>query len=388
MTPQSPSTRTFRGLNNVTDPQRLDLGWQTRVDNVDITDKGALRRCHGYARATTNTAISGAYATKDMLRLYVVDNGALKQMSTDLSTSVTLRTGLNAAPMSFEEVNGQVFFTNGVDYGVALDGSTKAWGVSAPAAPTVVATNGGSLAPGVYQFVCTAVDPTGLESSNSTVTAVDVVQSGRISITGITPGSNLYATVADGTVFFLLKEGTTDSFTLDALAMHGRELPFWNTDTPRGSLPTLFQGQMYTAEAFPQYDATVIWRSLPLQFHHFDPGAQGIAVPGTVRMLESLDEALIIGTDRAIVAYDGDVVKPLAAYGVVSGWHASEYKKQLYFWSLRGLCRAMPFSNITETTVSVPPGLSAGAMVVEKDGMRRYVVALQKGGESFNRRIT
>jgi hypothetical protein len=30
--------------------------------------------------------------------------------------------------------------------------------------------------------------------------------------------------------------------------------------------------------------------------------------------------------------------------------------------------------------------LSAGATVMEKDGMRRYVVALHKGGEAFNTR--
>ena len=56
----------------------------------------------------------------------------------------------------------------------------------------------------------------------------------------------------------------------------------------------------------------------------------------------------------------------------------------MYFWTQRGFCRAMPFENFTQTTVSVPPGLTAAAAVLEEDGTRRYVVALTKGGTAYN----
>jgi hypothetical protein len=396
MTTQAfPSTHTFRGLNNVADPQRLGLEWLTQADNVDVTQIGALRRCRGFARSTTATALTGAYGTKDLQRLYVVDNGVLQQVQANMSL-VTLRSGLSSAPMYFEEVNGIVYFTNGVDYGLIRDGAARPWGIAQPSTPTVVVVNGGSLVAGVYQIICTLVDADGLESSNSSVRAVDAVAGSRIFVNGIPQVSgyttNLYSTVADGTVFFLLQEGAGDSYTLDAGQVHGRELPFWNTDVPRGTIPAFFQGQMNVAESFLANDVSAIWRSLPLHYHHFDRGL-GLAVPGTVRMLIGLEKALIIGTDRQIFASDGEGLTELAPYGVVPGWHASKVKvseteTQVYFWSLRGLCRAMPFSNLTETTVSVPPGLSAGGTVVEKDGMRRYVVALHAGGEAFNRRIT
>jgi hypothetical protein len=397
MTTQAfPSTHTFRGLNNVADPQRLGLDWLVQADNVDITQTGAMQRCRGFTRSTTATAISGAYGTKDLQRLYVVDSGVLKQVQTDMS-SVTLRSGLSAAPMYFEEINGQVFFTNGVDYGIALDGVAKPWGIRQPSPPTVMVNNGGSLLAGVYQVVCTLVDPNGLESSNSTVTVAEAAaDDSRLTITNIPQVSgyttNVYVLTRDATVFYLLQEAAGASATYDGAAL-GRELPFWNTDTPRGTILAFFQGQMYVAEAFPANDVSAIWRSLPLHYHHFDPGGQGLAVPGAVRMLVGLEAALIIGTDRQIFAYDGEAITELAPYGVVPGWHASKVKvgetqTQVYFWSLRGLCHALPFSNLTETTVSVPPGLSAGGTVVEKDGMRRYVVALHSGGEAFNRRIT
>jgi hypothetical protein len=95
-------------------------------------------------------------------------------------------------------------------------------------------------------------------------------------------------------------------------------------------------------------------------------------------------DALIICTDREIHSWDEDQLVKLASYGSVPGHHMAPVHGKVYFWTKRGLCRALPFENLTESTVSVPPGLSAGASVIEKDGTRRYVVALHKGGDAYN----
>ena len=73
------ATKTFRGLNNVTDPLRLGLSWLAQADNVDITATGALRKRAGYTKPFSGV-LSGAYATLDFKRLYVVDSGVLKAM--------------------------------------------------------------------------------------------------------------------------------------------------------------------------------------------------------------------------------------------------------------------------------------------------------------------
>jgi hypothetical protein len=386
-----PPTKSFLGLNNVGDPQRLGLNWLVIADNVDITDRNAIVRARGFTQATTNFAITGAYATKDNKRLYVVDAGELRQMSADLSSYVVLRTGLSPQKVNFEEVNGAVFFSNGIDFGI-IDPQVgyRPWGLAAPIPPKAVATAGGGLAAGVYQVVCTYTDEFGLESSNSIPVAVTVAGGNRISITEIPQAAgcitNIYITEPNGTIFFFVKERTSSSATFDVGMAKYEELPFQNLDVPRGVLPAYFQGCMYLAEDFYPLEQSVIWCSLPLHYHHFNYSGAGIGVPGHVRMLKGLAEHLIIGTDRQIFAYDGAKLTELAPYGVTPGWHASELKEALYFWSLRGLCRAMPFTNLTESTVSVPPGLSAGATVMEKDGMRRYVVALHSGGDAYNRR--
>lgn len=116
----------FKGLNNVSDPLRMGLAWLAQADNINITDTGAIKKRAGYVK-TLAGAFSAAYATLDFSRLYVVDGGALKAI-TGPSTSVTLRSGLNAAPMYWCEVNDDVYYNNGVDSGIIRpDHGIKPW---------------------------------------------------------------------------------------------------------------------------------------------------------------------------------------------------------------------------------------------------------------------
>lgn len=403
--------KNFRGLNNVTDPLRLDMTWQRTADNIDITDHAQIVRATGYTKRTTNTAISGAYATLDLQRMYVVDNGSLLEVFPDLSTTV-LKTGLATATMYFGEVNGDVYYTNGTDFGVIEPSGVRHWGIAPPATPQL-SYSAGPLFAGTYQVVCTLVDDRGMESGNSVPAVIAVPDDSQIDISGIPQVSgyttNVYATAKDGDVYMLLAEdaGTDVTYNCGQDEL-GRELPFWNQNAPRGILPTLFEGQLYLAELFPAQGFTIIWRSLPLHYHHFDPGSEGIVVPGLVRVMAAITEtkfaatermtqrgtaeAIIIGTDRQVFSWSGgsgfkspeNQLVLLANYGVVPGRHAVPFGGHVYFWTLRGLCRALPFENLTQETFSVAPGVLAGGAIVEKDGIHRYVVALQKGGVPFN----
>jgi hypothetical protein len=145
-----------------------------------------------------------------------------------------------------------------------------------------------------------------------------------------------------------------------------------------------WRGRIYAAQYFPAENQTAIWYSQPLGFHLFSLDTDFILVPGCASMLAPHDDALIIGTDQCIYAYNGESLKQLAPYGVVPGQHWSQDDQRILFWSTRGLCAALPFSNLTEKTVSVAPGVSAGGAIVQIDGQKRYVVALQQGGTSFN----
>ena len=80
-------------------PLRLPSGALTVADNINITDTGAIERRSGYERATT-MALSGAFATEDSSRLYVVDAGVLQAVHAD-HTSTTLMSGLGTGPVQW-----------------------------------------------------------------------------------------------------------------------------------------------------------------------------------------------------------------------------------------------------------------------------------------------
>lgn len=145
-----------------------------------------------------------------------------------------------------------------------------------------------------------------------------------------------------------------------------------------------WKGRMYAAQYLASENQTVIWFSEPMGFHLFNLDSNFFIVPGRVHMLAPHDEALIVGTDARTYAYSGDKLDQLADYGVVAGSHWGRDDERLLFWSTRGLCAALPFSNLTEKAVSVAPGVRAGGCVIRAGGQKRYLACLQQGGSAFN----
>lgn len=394
--PQRPAVKRFLGLNNVEDPLNLGLKWFVQADNINITGRDKIERAKGYAQRSTNFAITGAYATRDQKRLYIVDAGELRQMDPDLFDADppsyrVLATGLAPAHMAFEEIAGVVYATNGVDF-LALDANgARAWGLPNPPAPQLGVASG-ALPAGLYSMVATFVDDRGLESGNSTPVTIALDGSQGLSITAIpqAPGrtTNVYLTTPNGPGYFLVAEAAPAAINWNGGVL-GPEIPFWMTDPPRGERPALFKGALYVAEWFPEHDLTVIWKSLDLAYHHFDYAREAIAVPGHVLTLKATpnDESFLIGTERAIHSYgiEGRLTT-LADYGVIPGEHVTHVHNQLYFWTERGLCRFPPFMNLSERRLSVEPGSSAAGTLIEQYGLRRYVVALNRGGTAYNRR--
>ena len=101
-------------------------------------------------------------------------------------------------------------------------------------------------------------------------------------------------------------------------------------------------------------------------------------------MLADADSALIVGTTKGIHAYSADGLQELADYGVPKGQHWSTDGNRILFWTERGVCSAIPFTNLTEKYVSVAPGVRAGGCLVRSGGQKRYLSVIQQGGSAFN----
>lgn len=383
----------FNGLNNVTDPIRLGLGWLSAADNVNITDTGALKKRGGFTKVASSS-FSGAFSTFDYSRMYVVEAGVLMAVAS-ATNRTPLISGLSSAPMFWTEINDQVFYTNGVDSGIiGPDNTVRPWAWPTPPQP-IVSLNTGSLDAGTYQVRYVYVLEGGRTTGSSESTDIAVGTGQALSITGIPQGvpgvefTQVYIAPANSAVYQLAATTKqTSLFWSQSPDNLGQELHTAFLDPlPDGVGPVqAWQGRIYAAQYFPELDQSVVWFTKPLGFHLFNYNSAFVMVPGEVVMLTSHDKALILGTRERIYAYDGTSLDQLAPYGVVPGGHASTDPSDgaVYFWSTRGVCSALPFTNLTERQVSVAPGIQAGGAIVQTGGQKRYVVALRQGGAAYN----
>lgn len=384
----------FLGLNNVTDPLRAGFGFLTAADNIDITDTGALERREGYSQALAGAAITGAYGTRDFQRSYLVDSGELK--SFDGSAAVTLASGLSAAPLSWDEINGQVFYANGTDSGVITrDHQVLPLAWAAPSSPSLTAVTG-SLPAGRYRATCTFTLSDGRETGASDTTEIDLADGQGIQIRDIPQESgcttNVYVSAANSTVLHLLAENAGAGLNWDAGSINslGRELVTNGAfPLPAGAnIIAFWMGRLYASQHLQSEGSSVVWFSRPLAFHLFDLERDYVMVPGRVVLIAPAAGGLVIGTTERTYVYDANgALATVADYGCVPGasW-AAESDGSVLFWSQRGLCRALPFANLTSGRVSVAPGISAGLNLVERNGATRAVANLVRGGSAFNPR--
>ena len=294
---------TFNGLNNITDPVRLGVNWLAVADNVDITNTSAIAKREGYTRAQAGNFAS-AFSTPDFSRAYVSVDGQIKTIG-----GVALHTLTSSRPLSWFELNDQVFFDNGIDSGIIQpDNEVLPWRDSPLTDIPVLGADGNPL-------------------------------------------DTLYEPLPTGT----------------HLIQHWR-------------------GRIYAAQYMPTENQTVVWFSQPLGYHLFNLDTDFILLPGRVEMLAPHDTALVIGTDAAIYAYTPEGLAELADYGTLPGQHWAHDDKRLLFWTVRGVCAALPFQNLTEARVSVAPGVCAAGCLIERKGQKRFIAAIQQGGAPFNQR--
>ena len=381
----NPQIKRFKGLNTVSDPLRLGLSWLTKADNVNITDTGAIVKRTGYTLAGTG-GYSGAYSTLDFSRAYFVKGGNLVTFP-----GVTLKALTSDAPMYWAEINDQVFFNNGTDSGVILpDNTVLDWGWEVPTAPNVAATTG-SLPSGTYQVRCAFLLADGRETGTGDSAEIAVTGEQGIAISSIPqfPGAatRVYIAPANSDVYQLAATTTSTAlvwnFSNDALGLDLRT-PFVDPIPHGTDVIQFYKGRAYAAQYMPEADQTVVWYSEPLAYHLFNLNSDFFIVPGHALMMAPTDTALVIGTEARVFSYTDNKLDWLANYGVIPGQHWASDGDRILFWTTRGVCSALPFTNLTEKSVSVAPGIKAGGTIVRQGGQKRYLVVLQQGGSAFN----
>lgn len=102
--------RNFLGINNVKDKMFLNPNELQEATNVDINDAGVIVRRKGWVKKQSGK-FNSLFATNNML--IAVKDGDLVWVSDDLYSSTVLRANVGNTKMSYVEVNGKVYYTNG-----------------------------------------------------------------------------------------------------------------------------------------------------------------------------------------------------------------------------------------------------------------------------------
>lgn len=131
--------RSTTGLNNVVDPARLGLDLKTgecelaAAYNVDIDQTGRISRRRGLTQKRSDASHSGFCEGGDCL---YVSGGSLYRLNPDYSRE-ELRSDLTLnMPMSYVQVAGRVYYSNGVQKGyVPRGGADTAWDAAAYQGP-------------------------------------------------------------------------------------------------------------------------------------------------------------------------------------------------------------------------------------------------------------
>jgi len=377
--------KSFKGLNTVSDPLRLDMSWLVQADNVNISETGALSKREGYALNRAG-AFTSAFSTQDFQRSYLATAIGIQNFHGENIAVLT-----STAPMYWCEINKQVFFNNGTDSGVIMpDDTVLPWSWPTPTAPTVSAVTG-YLPAGTYQVRCTYVLDDGRETGTSNAAEITLTEGQALQISAIPGGlgvrTNVYIAPADSEVFQLYANTKAAALTFNSSPdTLGRDLlnAFLDPLPPGTDVIQAWRGRVYAAQYMAADDQTAVWFTEALGFHLFNLNSNFIIVPGRVHMLAPHDAALLIGTESKVYAYDGTKLDQVADYGVVPGMHWCRDDERILFWSTRGLCAALPFANLTEKQISVAPGVRAGGCLVRAGGQKRYLSVLQQGGRPFN----
>ena len=370
----------FKGLNNRLDPVALGLQWQLEAENVLCDSAGYLVRRPGFASFLTDVA--DANGTDDG-RLFVVDTiGTLFEVASDGSTR-TRATGFTGAPFQWAQLGYALFALSETTAWCIYPDRVVAWGVPVQDAPTVSTTSSGALEHGTYLAACILVAPDGRQGGCIGYTSIDIDAGKGIIIESPEVAgyaTHAYLSTADGKIPYRVGALSAGSITVALQPPEGTALETLHVyPPPLNGLVSAHGNRLCVAVWDSEHDRTVLYWSRPDAPHQFDLETDYQIMAGQPMLLAQADGALLVGTDRSIIAIlAGQPPQRLANYGASRDTAVRMDSGQIAFWTDRGVCTFPPFTNLTDAAL-IPENRtrSTGAVLHYAGGS--YYVTAQRG---------
>ncbi len=311
--PLEPTFRTFAGIKNTVEPERL--GPQDLADgvNVDLDNAGLLRRRGGQTGTSIDDAVHSIWSPEDESLCLFVQDGELRRLELDYSSSV-LATGLSEDPMAYVPMNRRVYFSNGRIRGVLDNGMVRGWGMRIPELPAAVAALG-EMTAGTYLITRTTVAIDGRESGAPLAERIDLGDNSGITFTWEPQADRvaLYLTHPNGREFYraALVDGVLGTYT-------------WRGGTLGTMLETQFLDPPPVGHALTDWRTRILVASGPNIFatKSLAPELCDLkdfkGVDGTnVRFVVGLEGGFFAGTEKEVAFMQGVRISELSKRVVV-----------------------------------------------------------------------
>lgn len=377
----------FLGVNNRLPPFALHVDkkgdFLLAADNVDVDNSGRVRSRLGTLKLHTLTSphsLRMISATTGIL----VRAGSLYSITLPTYTETLVKVLTTNAPLSYAELGGALYYSNGTDSGRISVGVWYPLGLPTPGAPAVATTTGGSLDPAWYQVAVSYVNnATGEEggvsaSSNVQTTAVgSIVVTLPASVAGATH-VNVYLSGPNGEVPFLLANVAVGTSTYTATAAaQGRETPGrFEVPLPPGAL-------FVHNAALCSYSGNYVYVGLPYRPGYCLTVNAIIPFPAPVSMAVSGQTGVYVAADKtywipgALDAMEGAQVVDVLPFGAVPGTAFVVPDKPMVGWfSPAGVVLGDTQGQVTlpmKEQVALTAPASGVAAVFVSNGYRRVV---------------
>lgn len=391
----------FLGINNRLPDFALgtDKGsWLRDAVNVDIDNAGRVRR-------RKEVALIQAMSNADSLYLTSATDGYLRRgaaiyaITLPTYTETLFKVLTTAAPLSWAEYAGSLYYSNGTDSGRIEGGVEYPWGMATPVAPTCT-TIPGALYAGMYQVSVSYTNSvTGEEggispSSNPTLSATGGI---RVTLPGASAGAthvNVYFSTVNGSIPMWIGSYVIGTATVDVVAeptrlreSNGR----FEAPLPAGAQIFMANGRLCSVDgkrinigspARPGYYIPIDGRQraegAPMDYGYITfPADVDLAVPTQMGVYVAYGDItqFFAGTDLAAT----ELVKDVLPYGAVPGtaFVVPHKENPLVGWfGAHGVVLGDPQGLVKDTmidNVDLTPPASGASVVVQSDGYRRVV---------------
>ena len=388
------SLKAFSGLSNVTPPEGTAQTFLKKVDNFDITKTGDLKKRKGYTRIDSGD-YSSLWTSPSGLGCYGMKDGGLVKISLPGPLITHLKYASLQKEVSFEEVDGVIYFASEEVTGRIVNGEVKDWGLSKCKIIPRTTTVSGDLLEGDYQFSLTYVRDDLFESGSGPAALIHLPNNSGFSFTlpstSFATKIRVYLSLRDGAVQYYAGEGLPgEVFTITREPPLTNPFRLFNLDAPPvGSRVRYYKGRMYVAYK------NLLWYSEPFLYEYFRLTSNYIAYPSDILDVFPVEDGIYVASDRLYYlsgkspeSFNQTVkenlrVVPGSGQRISSAYLHMDNTPSGYKWLITtnegivALFNQGLVINMTSKNVSIEPAEDSASIFIQDEGNNAYLAMLK-----------